>query len=57
MERVPAFVADAIHDVVNALQVAVLLAEQIDRRMSGLRIPIRLSCAEPFTERSRRSHC
>ena len=31
MERVPAFVADAIHDVVNALQVAVLLAAEIDR--------------------------
>jgi len=36
MERIPESVADAIHDVVNALQVAVLLAAQIDRRMSGL---------------------
>jgi len=31
MEHIPEAFADAIHDAVNALQVAVLLAEEIDR--------------------------
>jgi hypothetical protein len=31
MERIPEAFADAIHDAVNALQVAVLLAAEIDR--------------------------
>ena len=43
MERIPESVADAIHDAVNALQVAILLAATIDRRaqrsMSGPRDP------------------
>jgi hypothetical protein len=39
MERTPDSVADAIHDVANALQTAVILAATIDvqRSMSGLR--------------------
>jgi hypothetical protein len=41
MERSPDSVADAIHDVANALQTAVILAATIDvqRSMSGLRDP------------------
>jgi hypothetical protein len=31
MERIPEAFADAIHDAVNALQVAVILAAEIDR--------------------------
>jgi hypothetical protein len=31
MERIPEAFTDAIHDAVNALQVAVLLAAEIDR--------------------------
>ena len=31
IERIPEAFADAIHDAVNALQVAVLLAAEIDR--------------------------
>jgi|HubBroStandDraft_6_1064221.scaffolds.fasta_scaffold547598_2 hypothetical protein len=41
MERTPDSIADAIHDVANALQTAVILAATIDvqRSMSGLRDP------------------
>ena len=41
MERTPESVANAIHDIANALQTAVILAETIDvqRSMSGLRDP------------------
>ena len=41
MERSPDSVADAIHDVANALQTAVILAATIDvqRSTSGLRDP------------------
>ena len=59
MERIPEAFADAMHDVVNARQVAVLLGEEINRAaqnsMKGPSILIRRRFAEQLTKRRRRS--
>jgi hypothetical protein len=54
MERIPEAFVDAIHDAVNAVQVAVLLAAEIDRGARHSR-GIRRRFAEQLTERRRRS--